>query len=117
MSHSIISAAGIAAAIAMMTTATPAFANADFTGAGQTIDLDCDGKSATIVGANNEMTITGHCQLLSIEGAANRVHVQMAKNGVIRVTGASNEIDWATPDGSKPRLQITGAGNRISKAR
>lgn len=117
MSHSIMRAASIGAAMAIFAAATTASAQAEFTGAGQTTDLDCGGKTATIVGASNEMTITGNCQLLSIEGASNRVHVAMAKNGLIRVTGASNEIHWTTPDGSRPRLQITGADNRVAKAK
>ena len=112
-----LSGAGLLAVVAALALAAPASAQAEFTGAGQTTDLDCGGKTAAIVGASNEMTISGDCQLLTIEGASNRVHVAMAKNGLIRVTGASNEIHWTTPDGSKPRLQITGADNRVAKAK
>ncbi|BAV64549.1 DUF3060 domain-containing protein [Sphingobium cloacae] len=100
---------------AMALPVSPAVAQADFTGAGQTTELDCGGDSASITGASNQVHISGSCRLLTIEGADNRIHVSMAKGGVIRLTGASNEIHWSTPDGSRPRIQITGADNRISQ--
>ncbi|GAD49292.1 hypothetical protein NT2_05_02120 [Caenibius tardaugens NBRC 16725] len=95
-----------------------AYAQDSFQGAGQNSQLDCAGKSAEIVGADNDLVITGACQRLEIQGASNRIRVDMAKNGIIEVTGASNTIHWTTPDGSRPRLRVTGAANRISgKAR
>lgn len=108
--------AGAVIIAALALNATSMASAAEFTGAGQTGELECDGGSASIVGADNELTITGDCQLLAIEGAGNRVHVAMAKNGVIRLTGASNEVHWSTPDGTKPKLQVTGAGNHIVRA-
>ena len=90
-----------------------AAAQESFTGAGQISEMDCAGSSATIQGASNEIRITGNCTLLEIEGASNRITVAMGRNGTIRVTGADNRINWSTPDGSKPRLQVVGAGNRI----
>lgn len=95
-----------------------AYAQDSFQGAGQNSELDCAGKSAEIQGADNDLVVTGACQRLEIQGASNRIRVDMAKNGIIEVTGASNTIHWTTPDGSRPRLRITGAANRVSgKAR
>ena len=45
-------------------------------GAGQeNRHLDCNGGSAHIQGASNELTITGACSSLTIEGAANIIRM------------------------------------------
>lgn len=103
-------------AAALATIPAAIWAQDVFQGAGQNSEMDCAGSSAKIEGASNRIVVTGRCTLLTIEGASNRVRVDMAKNGTIQVVGADNEIHWTTPDGSKPRLRITGAANRISGA-
>ena len=97
--------------------AGPAAAQAHFEGAGARSELDCDGGVATIEGASNVITVTGRCTQLVIEGADNEVRVELAAKGVIRIEGASNRVTWTTPDGSKPQLRVSGAGNRVSMAR
>ena len=93
-----------------------AHANADFSGAGQEMELDCDGGVATIQGASNIMHITGACSALVIEGASNKVHVDLAKGARIQVVGADNEVRWTAPEGTKPKLNVVGAANRIARA-
>lgn len=95
----------------------PASAQAMFEGAGEQGELDCRGGIATISGAGNRMTVTGGCRQLVIEGAANVVRVELASKGAIHIVGASNRVQWTTPDGSKAQLRVSGAGNRISMAR
>ena len=102
---------------AVLAIAAPAFAQATFEGAGEQGELDCSGGTATISGASNRMTVTGGCRHLVIEGADNEVRVELASKGVIRIVGASNRVQWTTPDGSKAQLRVSGAGNRISMAR
>jgi hypothetical protein len=104
----------VLAAIALPLTA---HAQDVYEGAGATQEMDCAGGTATIRGASNTMTVTGVCKALVIEGAGNRVRVDMAAKGVIRISGASNQVVWRTPDGSKPRVNVAGAGNRVAKAR
>ena len=102
---------------ALLALAAPAFAQASFEGAGEQGELDCSGGTATISGASNRMTVTGGCKQLVVEGADNVVRVELASKGVIRIVGASNQVQWTTPDGSKAQLRVTGAGNRISMVR
>jgi hypothetical protein len=102
-------------ASALLTFSVPALAQATFTGAGERSEMDCGGGAASITGASNIMTITGQCARLEIEGAGNKVHVSLASRGIIQITGASNQVVWTTPDGSKARVNVTGAGNRISQ--
>lgn len=110
--------AALAAIAALSVAAAPAFAEdgATFSGAGQELELDCNGGGASIEGASNIVTITGNCTSLSIEGADNRVRVQLAAKSAIHVVGASNQVVWTGPAGAKPRLSLTGAGNRVSRA-
>ena len=102
---------------AVLALASPLFAQAAFEGAGEQGELDCSGGTATISGASNRMTVTGGCRQLVIEGADNEVRVDLASKGVIRIVGASNRVQWTTPDGSKAQLRVSGAGNRISVVR
>lgn len=92
-------------------------AQARYEGAGATQELDCDGGTATIAGASNTIAVTGNCRALVIEGAGNRVRVDLASKGSIRISGASNQVVWRTPDGSKARVSVAGAGNRVSQSR
>jgi hypothetical protein len=98
-------------------TAMPACAQTEFTGAGETSELDCDGGGATIEGASNILTITGSCTSLQVTGAGNRITVDLAKVSTVRVEGADNEIRWRAPGTAKPRLNVVGASNRISRQR
>ena len=101
----------------LLGTAASASAQASYEGAGETSELDCDGGTATITGASNTMTVTGGCKQLIIEGAGNRVQVDLAPKGIIRITGAGNRVTWRTPDATKAQVQIVGAGNRVTHAR
>lgn len=92
-----------------------ALAQSNFTGAGEESELDCAGGSVTITGADNTLHITGACTSVSIEGAGNHISVELAAKSVIHVAGAGNEIRWTAPRQSKPRLNVVGAGNRISR--
>ena len=85
-------------------------------GAGATQELDCGGGVATVEGAGNTMTITGRCSAV-IEGAGNRVTIDLAPRASVKVTGASNTVFYRTPDGSKARVSVAGAGNRVSMQR
>lgn len=88
----------------------------EFTGAGQINRLDCDGGGVRIVGAGNTLTISGRCTSLTIEGASNQIEVDMAPGGRIAVTGAGNRLRWTAPQGTRVRIQSTGADNRIARA-
>ncbi len=104
-------------ALAIIAVPVGVAAQARYEGAGATQEMDCEGGTATIAGASNTMTITGSCRALVIEGAGNRVRVDLASKGSIRISGASNQVVWRTPDGSKARVSVAGAGNRVSQSR
>lgn len=109
--------ARIAFAGAALFAAAPASAQATFTGAGETSELDCAGGTVVIEGASNILTITGACTGLTVVGASNRITIDLAKVSAIRVEGAGNEIHWQAPGTSKPRISVAGAANLISRRR
>jgi hypothetical protein len=97
--------------------AIPAQAQAEFTGAGENSELHCEGAAAEIEGASNTLTIHGPCTSLNLTGASNKITIDLAAKSTIHVVGADNEIRWTAPGDAKPRLNVVGAGNRISRRR
>jgi hypothetical protein len=90
---------------------------ANYIGAGADTEMDCDGGPASVEGASNHITFRGGCSSLEITGAANIITIDLASNARISVTGASNEIYWTAPQGTRPKQDITGAGNRVVRAK
>jgi len=95
--------------------AIPAQAQTEFSGAGETSEIHCDGGSVQVEGADNTLVIHGPCKSLSVTGASNRITIALAAQSAIRVEGADNEIRWSAPGAAKPKLSVTGAGNRVSR--
>jgi hypothetical protein len=87
-------------------------------GAGQAGgEHDCAGGPARIEGAGNEVTFTGVCSSLTIEGASNIVRVNLAPGAAIRIEGAGNIVRWSMPGNARPRQSVQGAGNALSRVR
>ncbi|PSJ38833.1 hypothetical protein C7I55_16020 [Sphingomonas deserti] len=95
----------------------PALAQADFSGAGATLGLECAGKSATIEGASNTVAITGALRKPACGRRGQSHHDGSRRRRPIRIEGADNEIRWRAPGEAKPRVTIAGAGNRLSRLR
>ena len=78
---------------------------------GTTTTLDCaDGKSLTIGGSNNSVTVEGSCQSVNIGGADNRVTLN-AVTGDITTVGLNNTVTYR--DGS-PEVNDVGSNNSIT---
>ena len=79
---------------------------------GTTADIDCaDGKSLTIGGSNNTLTVTGTCQSVNIGGADNKVTFDKIDKE-ISVVGLNNTVTYKDGD---PKVNDTGSNNKISK--
>lgn len=102
---------------AATTAASPLLAQAVFSGAGQESELDCNGGTAEIQGADNTLVIGGACKSVTVIGAGNRVRVDLAPQSTINVQGAGNDISWVAPAPAKPRLVITGVDNKVYRAK
>lgn len=79
---------------------------------GTTTTLDCaDGKSLTIGGSNNVITVTGTCHSVNIGGADNKVTLD-AVNGDITTVGLNNRVLYKSGD---PKVNDVGTNNSIGK--
>lgn len=109
----------LAIGTALLTVAAPlpVLAQASFEGAGQQSELDCNGGSATVSGADNILVIAGACTELTVQGAGNRIRVDLASLSTVHVQGAGNDISWTAPADSKPKVMISGVDNRVHRTR
>lgn len=79
---------------------------------GTTADIDCaDGKSLTIGGSNNTLTVKGTCKNVNIGGADNRLTFDEISDG-LSVVGLNNTVSYQAGD---PKVNDTGSGNTITK--
>lgn len=79
---------------------------------GTTADIDCaDGKSLTIGGSNNTLTVKGTCANVNIGGADNRITLERISVG-LSVVGLNNTVTYSDGD---PPVHDTGSGNSIRK--
>ncbi len=79
---------------------------------GSTADIDCgNGKSLTVAGSNNTLTVSGSCTSVRVDGADNTITLARV-DGELSVLGLNNTIRYKAGD---PRVDDTGSGNRISQ--
>jgi hypothetical protein len=107
-----LAAALFAGALGAAQAADPAV---NLAGSTTTFAGDCRGQDASLAGSDNTVTITGGCRAFQIAGDGNRVLVDMAANGTIKVYGHGNQVSWT----SSGRVEITvvGPGNTVTRAR
>lgn len=79
---------------------------------GTTTDIDCaDGKSLTVGGSNNTLTVTGTCESVNIGGADNKVTLDTVNRDITTV-GLNNTVVYRNGD---PKLSDVGTNNSITK--
>jgi hypothetical protein len=79
---------------------------------GTTATIDCaDGKSLTIGGSNNTLTVTGTCDSVNIGGADNKVNLDTVKTDITTV-GLNNNVVYRNGD---PKVSDVGSNNSITK--
>lgn len=79
---------------------------------GTSTTLDCaQGKSLTIGGSNNTVTVKGSCNSVNIGGADNKVTLD-AVTGDITTVGLNNTVVYK---GGDPKINDVGTNNSITK--
>jgi len=79
---------------------------------GTTAEIDCaDGKSLTVGGSNNSLTVKGTCSNVNVGGADNRLTFAKIVDG-LSVVGLNNTVTYSDGD---PKVNDTGSGNSIRK--
>jgi hypothetical protein len=115
-----IGANGITVGGAPRPAAAPAQAAPPATGGSLTInnnnvhqEADCSGGAATVGGNGNTLTLK-NCSLITVNGNDNSVTALGAASLVLN--GNQNQIQWTeNADGSRPRVQDHGNGNRVAR--
>ena len=80
---------------------------------GTTTSLDCgDGKSLTVAGSNNTLTVKGTCASVNVLGADNKITLDKVDKD-LRVAGMNNTITYK--DG-EPKVKDVGSSNTVNKA-
>ncbi|MCY1081304.1 DUF3060 domain-containing protein [Archangium lansingense] len=92
-------------------------AQIEISGTGSQETHRCSPKTAvSISGSGNEITLTGECKSVSVEGASNTVKAEAV--AAISVEGADNTVTWKRAvGGKKPKVSRTGTNNKVSQAR
>ena len=87
----------------------------NFAGSGSNFVGECHGQDASLAGSGNTVTIRGACRAFQIAGDTNRVLVDMAAGGTIKVFGNNNQVSWT----SSGDVEVTtvGPGNTVTRAR
>jgi Protein of unknown function (DUF3060) len=87
----------------------------NFAGSNSTFAGDCHGLDASLAGSGNTATIRGACRAFQIAGDGNRVLVDMAAGGTIKVFGNNNRVSWS--GNGEVEVTAVGPGNVVTRAR
>ena len=73
---------------------------------GRHLTRDCgDGKVVNINGYQNEITLTGRCSIVALNGWGNHLYIEETSS--IQVSGHANAVTWArTSKGKRPSTSI-----------
>lgn len=84
----------------------------NYASTGTTAELDCaDGKSLTIGGNNNTLTVKGRCSGVTIGGADNKVMFDEV-DGKLSIVGLNNNVSYTA---GNPEVDDIGKNNTIHK--
>jgi hypothetical protein len=87
----------------------------NFAGGPSNFAGNCRGEDASLAGSNNTVTIRGACRAFQIAGDGNRVLVDMAAGGTIKVYGSNNQVSWTSA--GEVEVTTVGPGNTVVRAR
>ena len=87
----------------------------NFAGSNTRFTGDCRGEDASLAGSNNTVTIRGACRAFQIAGGDNRVLVDMAPNGTIKIYGSNNQVSWTSA--GEVEVTTVGQNNVVTRAR
>jgi len=77
---------------------------------GTTAEIDCAaGKSLTVGGSNNTLTVKGTCSKVNVGGADNKLTFDEIADA-LNVVGLNNTVSYAK---GTPKVSDTGSGNSI----
>lgn len=82
-------------------------------GNGYVRTFPCDGRRVTIEGTQHNITLTGTCASLEMNGAENKVTLALAPKAVMVVAGIQQTVNWRST--GEPQQRISGVGHKIQR--
>jgi outer membrane protein OmpA-like peptidoglycan-associated protein len=88
-----------------------------FEGNGQSRSIDCAGRDAVVRGERNEVTLTGGCRSLEVQGNASRIRAALAPGARVTLRGEVLDLAWSqVGEGEAPRFATEGRQIRVERA-
>lgn len=79
---------------------------------GTTAELDCaDGKSLSVGGSNNRLTVHGRCATVRVGGSDNTIAIDKV-DGELAMVGFNNTVTYRT---GEPVVSDSGSNNTVKK--
>ncbi|WP_432381750.1 DUF3060 domain-containing protein [Duganella sp. P38] len=83
-------------------------------GNGYVRTFPCEGRRVVIEGTQHNITLTGTCAGLELNGAENKVALTLAPKAVLAVAGIQQTVVWRSS--AEPQQRISGVGHKIQRA-
>ncbi len=75
---------------------------------------ECDGKTVTVSGTSNIVTLIGNCPRVIVSGVSNQISIE--KTDRITVSGSGNNITYKSAIKAKyARISKSGVNNKVTK--
>lgn len=86
----------------------------EMTVSSKTKSYACDGKVYDVEAVSSNLTFTGECKELIIDGSSNKIHIE--KVGKIKVDGVKNTITYGNGlNGNEPTIENSGLESTVEK--
>lgn len=78
--------------------------------------IDCGGREIVVAGNRSQLTLTGDCPVVSVNGNHNQITISNAAS--IEIAGNENQVTWgAAVSGSAPAIANAGRSNSITQGK
>jgi len=85
-------------------------------GNAQSRTLDCTGRDVVVRGDRNQLTFTGGCRSLEVQGSTSDIRAELAPGARVSLRGETLDLRWAMQgDGPPPRIATEGRQIRVEQ--
>jgi outer membrane protein OmpA-like peptidoglycan-associated protein len=85
-------------------------------GDAQSRRLDCTGRDVVVRGERNQITLTGGCRSLEVQGRTSEIHAELAPDARVSLRGETLDLRWSlVGDGPPPRITTQGQQVRVEQ--
>jgi outer membrane protein OmpA-like peptidoglycan-associated protein len=78
--------------------------------------IDCGGRDVVVRGQRNQLTFTGGCRSLEVEGGTSELRAELSPGARVRLRGDTLDLRWSlAADGPPPRISTEGTQIRVEQ--